>query len=490
LSVKDRIFKDASFYSVSAYISVIFGTLKGFFLRAILGPATYGLFSTYQVILSYAQNSHLGLLSAIEREIPYFIGKREIEKVENIKNTSFTVIHSFLLLLITIIFLLTFILVKKSSIFIKGFKIVLLIIFFQQVYFYYICLLRSEKKFNILSKTTIIIAIFSAVLSVFLGLKYKLTGVLVSLIISYLAAIVYINIKSSYKIKLKIDRGLLSQLFRIGFVLLIIGLEYMTLINIDKITIIIFLGKTSLGYYSIAFMISSLIMYFPNAIAGVMFPNFLAKYGENDNIQDLKRYMVQPTLIFAFLMPILIGCTYIVIEPLIKLTLNKYIPGIASAKILILGSFFLAVAYMAGHLLVVLKKFNKYMEIQLYVVIITILLNIFFVKLGWGIEGVAYATSIGFFLYATSIIYYAFKQYSNKIREFLKYIIEIYIPFGYMLILLFITELLSKAANGFNKWITTSGILILFSIFSIPLILRANKKTGIINLFLNTLSRK
>jgi len=490
LSVRDRIFKDASLYSVSAYVSVIFGALKGFFLRAILGPATYGLFSTFQVILSYAKNADFGLLSAIEREIPYFISKREIEKVESLRNTSFTFIHSLLLLVIAVIFLLTFISVEKTSIFIKGFRIVLLIIFFQQLYFYYISLLRSEKKFSILSKTTVIFAVFSAFSSVILGLKYKLTGVLSSFIISYLITIVYINMKSTYKIRFRVDKNSLSQLFKIGFALLIIGVQYMTLTNIDQITIILFLGRTNLGYYSIAFMVSTFIMYFPNAIAGIMFPNFLAKYGENDNIQDLKKYMVQPTLIFAYFMPILIGCTYIVIEPLIKLTLNKYIPGIASAKILILGSFFLAVAYMAGHLLVTLKKFKEYMKIQRYVVVMTVLLNILFVKLGWGIEGVAYATSIGFFLYATSMIYYAFKQYSNEIKEFIKYIAEIYIPFGYMLILLSITGLFSKISNGFNEWITTSGMLILFSILSIPLVLRANKKTGIIDVFMNTLGRR
>jgi len=490
LSVRDKIFKDASFYSVSVYISVIFSTLKAFFLRAILGPSSYGLFSTYQVILSYAKGLHLGLLSAFEREVPYFISKRYFEKVENIKNTSFTFIHSFLLIIIAVGLILTFILVKKNSIFINGFRIVLFIVFFQQLYNYFISLLRSEKKFDILSKTTVIFAGLSALLSIILGLKYKLTGVLWALIISYLITIVYINMKSSYKIKFKVDKNLLGQLFKIGFALLIVGLAYMTLTNIDKIIIIIFLGKTSLGYYSIAFMMSILIIDFPNAVASTIFPNFLGKYGENDNIQDLKKYMVQPTLIFAYLMPILIGWVYIVIEPLIKLLLSKYVAGIESAKILILGSFFLAVVYMAGYLLVALKKFSEYIKIQLCVIIITILLNVLFVKLEWGIEGVALATSIGFFLYATAIIHYAFKQYSGKIRDFIKYTTEIYFPFVYMLGSLFIIGLFSKLFTGSNEWITTIVMLIVFSICSIPLIMRANRKTGIINIFLATLKRK
>lgn len=490
MSVKHRIFKDASFYSISIYILVVFNTIKGFFVRAILGPTIYGLFTTLQIIINYATYSHLGLLFAVEREIPYFISKKEFEKVENIKNTSFTFIQSFLLLGIIIVFLLTFILVKKASLFIQGFRIVLLIAFTQQLYIYYVTLLRSEKKFNIVSKATIIFAVFSTLLSILLGLKYKLIGVLWALVISYLITLIYINVKKKYKIKFNMDKNLLRELFKIGFALLIIGFAYITLINIDKIVIIIFLGKRSLGYYSIAFMVSTLIMHFPNAIAVIMFPNFLGKYGEHDNIQDLKQYMVQPTLIFAYLMPILIGWIYIVIEPLIKLTLNEYIPGIESAKILILGSFFLAVVYMAGHLLVTLKKFNKYIKIQIYVIIFSILLNILFVKLGWGIKGVAVATSLGFFIYATFIIHYAFKQYCTQIIDFIKYIVEIYTPFLYMAGLLFIIRLFSKVFNGVNEWITTIGMLILFSIFSIPLILRVNKKTDIINVFLNSFRSK
>jgi len=486
LSVKQRIFKDASFYSVSVYISVIFSTLKGFFLRAILGPATYGLFSTFQVILSYATSSHLGLLSALEREVPYFVSKKAVEKVENIKNTTFTFIHLFLLIIIATTLILTFILVKKNSIFIRGFRIVLFIAFLQQVYMYFITVLTAEKKFNILSKTTIIYALFSTFLSVVLGLLFKLTGVLFSLIISYLIAIVYINMKNKCTLKFKIDKNLLNQLFKTGLVLLIIGVGVLTLANIDKIIIIIFLGKTSLGYYSIAFMVSNLIMCFPNAISNIMFPNFLGKYGENDNIQDLKKYMVQPTIILAYLMPILIGWIYIIIGPLVELLLNKYIPGIESAKILVLGSFFLAVVYMAGHLLVTLKRFNKYIKIQLYVIIITTLLNIFFVKLGWGINGVAYATSIGFFLYASAIIYYAFKQYSNQIKDFLKYMGEIYLPFIYMLGILFFLRLLSGVLVGFHGWILTLIEVIIFSIFSIPLIFLVNQKTEIIHIFLDT----
>jgi O-antigen/teichoic acid export membrane protein len=490
LSIKQKIFEDASFYSVSIYILVLFSTIKGFFVRAILGPTTYGLFTIFQIILNYAAYSHLGILFAIEREIPYFIGKREFEKVENIKNTSFTFIQSFLSLGIIIVFLLTFILVKKAPLFIQGFRIVLLIVFAQQLYIYYVTLLRSEKKFNIVSKVTIIFAVFSTLLCILLGLKYKLTGVLWALVISYLIAIIYINMKRKYGIRFKIDKKLLRELIKTGFVLLIIGLGYITLTSIDKIVIIIFLDKTSLGYYSIAFMVVTLMMYFPNAISSIMFPSFLGKYGENDNIQDLKKYMVQPTLILAYLMPILIGWIYIIIGPLIKLTLNKYIPGIESAKILVLGSFFLAVVYMAGHLLVTLKKFNKYIRIQILVIGMAILLNIVFVRLGWGIKGVAYATSIGFFLYSSAIIHYAFRQYSNQIKDFLKYIGGIYLPFIYMLGILFFLRALSRVLVGFDEWILTLIEVIIFSIFSIPLIFLVNKKTGIIHIFLDTFRKK
>lgn len=75
MSVKGKIFEDSSSYSISVYIAGEFSILEGFFLRRIFGRATYGLFSTFQVILFYAKGVHFGLLNALERESVYFLSK-------------------------------------------------------------------------------------------------------------------------------------------------------------------------------------------------------------------------------------------------------------------------------------------------------------------------------------------------------------------------------------------------------------------------------
>jgi len=54
----------------------------------ILGPGVYGLWNMLNLILTYGRLAHLGVINAMNRDVPLFKGKRDFQRVEEIRRAS------------------------------------------------------------------------------------------------------------------------------------------------------------------------------------------------------------------------------------------------------------------------------------------------------------------------------------------------------------------------------------------------------------------
>ncbi|KAF0121448.1 MAG: hypothetical protein FD151_1234, partial [bacterium] len=88
-STKDQIIKDSSKFITSVYLGNITGIITGIVTRKFLGPTLMGVWSYIQVIQYYSNLGHLGVLSAAERELPYYFGKKDQAISDKIKNNAF-----------------------------------------------------------------------------------------------------------------------------------------------------------------------------------------------------------------------------------------------------------------------------------------------------------------------------------------------------------------------------------------------------------------
>ncbi len=495
-----EIIRDTSIFTVARYAAYFFTVLTGLIIAKVLGPAEFGVYSVLILIINYSHYSHFGLLNAVIKKVPFYIGKKNYEKAKETEDIAFTGATIITILISLALIILSFFIKRVSEHTIKGLIIIALIIILKRLYFLYQNHLRVEKRFITFGKNLFIYSLTYFILIIFLSLgyklgiplivKFKIEGILIASLVSYLFLIFYIFIINKFRFQIKINKRKTIQLVKIGFPLLTMGIMYVILTSIDKIMIIKFIDKVNLGYYSIAVFVAELIYFVPQAMAYVVYPHFLERYGKNENKDYIKNHLIQPTLVISYLLPIMIGLVFISAPFAIYYLLPKYVYGVTSLKILVCAIFFMSIVVNSKLFLITINKERHILFLQGISIVIAVILNYIFIKGGYGIMGVAIATAITYFIYSTSLFFYSFKHYINRISKLIKFFIKIYLPFLYIILILVLFDTFPITGNLFKDIIFTSVKLLILLILSIPLLFLANKKTGVIKTFLNITNLK
>jgi len=442
-----EIIRDTSIFTVARYAAYFFTVLTGLVIAKVLGPASFGVYSALMLIVTYSQYSHLGLLPAMTKKVPFYNGKKEYEKARETKNIAFSGAIIIILLISLTLIIASFFIKNLDEHTINGMRIVAVIIILQQIFFFYQNHLRVEKKFLMIGKTLLVYSIAYFIFIIILIIRFRLEGIFFALLIAYCIVLFYIFKKEKFKFKITIMPKKIVQLMRFGFPLLTIGIMSIFLISIDKLMIIKFMDKIQLGYYSIATLIAGIILFIPKSISSVIFPHLLERYGEKEDKAHIKNYLFQPTLIISYLMPVVTGLIFITAPVAIYYILPKYIQGITAVKILVCAVFFMSIVSTSTHFLVTINKERKLLLVQAMSIVVAIILNYVFIINGCGIKGVAIATAITYFFYSTCILVYSFRHYIHKVVPLIKFFTKTYIPFLYIILILALSNLIPITGN-------------------------------------------
>jgi len=478
-----EIIRDTSVLTVSRYTAYFFTILAGLVIAKMLGPASFGVYSALMLIVIYSQYSHLGLLPAMIKKVPFYNGKKEYNKTKEIENIVFSGMIIIIFFISLALIIASFFIKNLDAHTLNGLRIVAVVIILQQIFYFYQYYLRSEKKFFLFGKILLVYSITYFIFIILLIMKFRLEGVFFAMLLAYVATIIYLFKKDEFKLRIKVMPKRTIQLVKIGFPLLMMGTMALFFVSIDKIMIIKFMDKVQLGYYSFAIIVAGIVSFIPQSIGSIIFPHLVEKYGEKEDKAHIKNYLFQPTLIISYLLPIIVGLVFITAPVAIYYILPKYLPGIIPFKILICAIFFMSITVATSNFLITLNKEKKMILVQAVSIILAIILNYFFIINGYGINGVAIATAISYFFYSTCILVYSFRHYIHRITELIKFFAKIYVPFIYIILFLALSNLIPITGDLLMDIKLTIIKLTIFLLFSIPLILLINKKTGIVKTF-------
>ena len=487
---------DALLYSTSNILCNILNFITGIVVRRVLQPMLMGFFNEIMLIFEYVRYAQLGFIQAMDKELPYFYGRKDSEKVEMIKNTGFSVCLANTALICLIIFIGTFIVKFEDKLLVNGIRIVFIMVILRLISSLYLILCRSHNNFPIISKYTILSASVDIIFKVILTMKFGLYGLLWASVLTAASGLVYFYYTSNIRFKfiiLKLPYAEVGRLFKVGFPLFILGFVAMTLQSIDRIMILKLLGKVELGYYTIALMVSAYIIQLPNLIYAVIFPRFYQAYGKSEDIIAVRGIFMKPIFIFAYLFPILIGITILCLPILIEYILPSYKPGVPPARLLLFGASFIALLNMPGYLLTVLNKQIYMVIIAVFAVIFAVILNYGLVcKFHLGLSGIAISMTVTYFLYATVLLAYAFRHYTKKFLDLLKFFAQIYFPFIWITIWLVLLGAFSYKFSGIILKDLTFVLYksLVFVALCTPLVLYCNRKTAIVSILRNVYLKK
>jgi O-antigen/teichoic acid export membrane protein len=254
--------------------------------------------------------------------------------------------------------------------------------------------------------------------------------------------------------------------------------------NMDKFSIIKYFGKAELGYYSIASMLANYLYLLPNLIYAVLFPRFYESFGRAGDIKKLRHYLESPTLIISYFISGITAYMTLFLPFLMKYILPSYTPGIACAKILLFGMFFVSLQGMSSYILVVMNRQRLMILLSLFGISLAAFFNHIFVNvLGWNIEGVATAMAATYFIYTTVFISNAFKYHSSKPSDLLAFLAKIYAPFIWLIAVTAVLGLASPCSGASLKsdLLTLSAKGAILALSYIPMLYYLNKTTGIMN---------
>lgn len=438
---KNHIIKDILSYSASTYISQAIGMISSIWVASKLGPENFGIYNAILLVLSYAAYSELGVLSAMGRDLPIYLGQNDTRNAMAIEgaarfSTTLGAISASIF-----IFFISF----SPSFSIKmsfGLKIMSIVVILQQLYTYHRTVLRCKNKFLELSQQQIIYSAITTLFAIIFVMFSDFKGRLYAALIAQALILFYAIYRNPWEIMPKLNLNYSWKLMKIGLPILASGFIISLMTSIDRLMIITFINATQLGYFGLSIMLISIISLIPAMASQVLFPRINFHYGKTgNNILELKSFVTKPPLILSAILPFVIGPIFLVLPFVVTTFLPAFTQGVTSARIVSLGIYFYGILGLTDYFLVTTGKLKIYAIFGIVALILNICIDYILIKMGFGIIGIAIGgTLFTYFLYSTIVIGYAISFYKNESKEFVKYFLKLWLPFLYMVVLLFSIE--------------------------------------------------
>lgn len=360
-----------------------------------------GTFSRY---FSY---SHLGLQNGLNRQLPIDIGSKSNELINKRLNTVFTIIIFLAVLLVTlsiILFITRYRFSKIISIeYYFDLTLLILSILFYQFFTSY---LISFSNFKLLSKVKFLFDFIFPLVSITTVFFFKVHGLILSLATIQIFASIYIAKKTNFRFTFLLERSLLFELFKTGFIIMLSSFGFYLLTTLDFLFVSSKYDFKQSGLYGFAIASVSILRVFITSISDILAPKIGFTFGESfENKNSLIHFLQDYTVFIFFIMTIISAIFYYGYPLIIKILLPEYSDSIDLIKIMIIGSILISTYIASGHILNILKK----LKIVVYILVILFSISFYiFIQMDDKMQSMnyyAFVTVLMIFVYSMSIIF-------------------------------------------------------------------------------------
>ena len=394
--------KEFSYFSFATVLSQASRFLTAMWVARLVGPNVFGVWNALQPILMYGSVLFLGVPNAMNREVPFLRGGGNNQKASAVINFAFWVI------LITSAFGAILLAISSSlPIIPENFSRPLLLMatlfISTNMYVFFSFLIKCNIQFRLMSHQQIILSIIWPIGCLIPTYFFQLEGYIAGQALAILSICIFIYKISHITIDTAIDWSLLVPMIKRGFPIMAAGVVHSLMATVDRWIILAFLGIESLGQYAIAILTMGALTMLPQVVAQQFYPRMALEFGKSGSPRRLIRMIVnQSGLAFIVTLPMVV-ITYILLPVLVPVFLPLYVRGIDPARILLIGLALIPLTGGVGNFLNTVGKQLYYLVNQVAALILNIILGLQFVHLGWGLKGVALATTTSWIFYTFSI---------------------------------------------------------------------------------------
>lgn len=397
-------------------INLIIGLFTGFVLPKLLSVDTYANIRLFQLYVSYVTVLHLGFSDGMYLRL----GGKSIDKVDKKEiREEFKTFKIFQIIEAIIVIIICLILKNKILLFCA------LVILPINIGDYLRQLYQATGLFKKYSIFTNVNTVLIFIVNVFLLLILKTDDsikYIVGYIIVYMIYWISIEIEARKifgKDKAKANIKYFVQNIRSGFLLLVGNFCNNIFTGIDRLFVQGLLGKIKFAVYSFAASIENLMNVFIMPISTVMY-NYLSNRNGRDDVLKIKKIIV---LLAAIIIAVVFPAKFV-----IQTWIQKY-NDVLNVLFILFAAQYITIMVRCVHINAykVRKQQQKYFIIMLFIVGLSVILNIILFLMFRSIEGIAVATLI------TSTVWFIigeldFKEYRLDFKNYI-YIFSILIMF-------------------------------------------------------------
>jgi|GEM_PF-2374263 len=462
-------------YTTSVYVAQLVGMVSGIAVRRFLEPAEMGLWVLLQTLLSYALLSECGILTSMYCRLPVHEAKGEKSEEERVRDVSFS--FAFLAAAVAAAVLAAFAAAgwPGSSRTVRlGLVAAAAGTFATMGYNAFVSFLWAKRGFALLSRAVVLNALLQLGATFTLARAFGLKGLYVSMTVVPALTLAYVARGSGVRPRFAPDLRRAGALIRFGLPVFMTGLFYTLFLSLDRWLITRWLGAEALGHYSLALVAFSFSAIAPKMFSIVLFPRIQGEIARSGVSGRAVSMVLKPDRAIAMLSPLVLAAAYFFLPVLVRFFLERYEAGLGAARILLIGSFFLALAYNAQSFLIALGKRAHPIPFLAFAAALTVAAAWSLVRAGLGVGGVALAMSAGFFTYFLTLNVYTLRHALSS-REVAVHLSEMASVFAYFAVATARIGALSfSTAPALNFLAQTLTFMVVFA----PVLWWAERRTG------------
>jgi O-antigen/teichoic acid export membrane protein len=347
-------------YSVASTATSVIGMMVSILCMLFIGPEDMGIWQSVSIITPYFTFLQLGIQSGLNVDLPILLGNNNTKKAENYISTALfiSLVVTSIILLVSIIGVTWLTINSNSKKLIIAAAGMFLTAINESVTIHLLTRFRSARSFNILANIYWAQAL-AMLLLVILVFKYGLYGFIgYTIASSTLKTILMIIFRPFKNIKPKFDIRVFKHLFKLGIILMGFGQVRNVAQSVPKWFILLLGGTISVGLFSPALAVVSVMSIVPNQITQFFQPQMGYKYGRNGDASSIWSYS-KKSIIYLPLIALPLSGFLCFIEPwLISTLFPKYIESVVPIQIITIGSVF-STSYVTHNVLYTVKAYRE-----------------------------------------------------------------------------------------------------------------------------------
>jgi len=439
-----KFIRDSVGFAAAQYVVRATLMLRGLIAARLLGPQLYGAWNAIQIMMDYGPLAPAGTQQGLDQMVPPRIVAGDAEALARVKRAAL-----FNISLLSGAFAVACLLLEQfghSRMLhdwgVAGIAAAMICAVTTNLAYYQTSIMRSHGDISTASGWTVIQGAVGGGLGLVLLPWMHGWGLLLGWTIGCVVAFVFSTVRSRRHAPLSpapASEGF--DLVQVGIPMFAFTASSQVMRNLDRLIILRYLGAIDLGYYSLSVMALTFLLYLPDSVTYVIYPNLLKTYGASGgNARSIRPDVDRALQATSVLVPFLCGVAFLFAQPVVGLVLPKFLPGVAAMRVLCFGAVALAFSNLASVVMMTIRRQLMLMPTAVFGVGLYGMLDFVAVKMGYGITGVATATLVAYVINSAVLLSLAFAGTGDRAGRLFATLARLYAPLALAIGLSFALE--------------------------------------------------